>query len=90
MIVSATEFMIEKYIARRGPSISPINSSIAFRLRPITIYLRGRGVTPPMDPEEEKKERKGRPRIKRGQRRRAGEEILHEGDHRGPGVRDSV
>lgn len=34
-----------KYIARREPSISPINSSIAFRLRPITIYLRRHGVT---------------------------------------------
>lgn len=38
-----------KYIVRREPSISPINSSIAFRLRPITIYLRRHGVTPSME-----------------------------------------
>lgn len=65
-----------KYIARRGPSISLINSSIAFRLCPITIYLRERVMTPPTDPEKRKRnvsvsnreERKVRWRRKRGER----------------------
>lgn len=59
-----------KYIARRGPSISPINSSIAFRLRPITIYLRGCGVTPPTDPPSRENKKKGTYQGMRRKRRR--------------------
>lgn len=64
-----------KYIVRREPSISPINSSIAFRLRPIMIYLRRHGVTPSMDPEK----KKDTLRIKKGEWRRTEEERFSSG-----------
>lgn len=75
-----------KYIARRGPSISPINSSIAFRLRPIMIYLHGRGVTPSMDPEK-KKERCGSKRKNGGGQKKRGDSLWESFDS---GVRASV
>lgn len=78
----------------RGPSVSPINSSIAFRPRPITIYLRGCGVTPPTDLEEEKKgggEGNGVTRWKNGASGRGRGATLSSGIIGGaPGVRASV
>lgn len=72
-----------KYIVRREPSISPINSSIAFRLRPITIYLRRHGVTPSME------KKKDTLRIKKGEWRRTEEERFSS-ESLDSGVRASV
>jgi hypothetical protein len=74
-----------KYIARRGPSISPINSSIAFRLRPITIYLRGRGVTPPTNPEKKGALRRCGGGTAEGSRRKRGDSPRESPGPRGQG-----